>query len=209
MLTPTKPTVDGEPNYEDHPINPWPNWDPANGHYRDYDVRKQIYRSVFAGGLGVTYGHHSIWQFCGPRNPGINNTDRTWLEALERPGANQVQHLRTLMESRPFLSRIPDQHLIRSVNGARGEQMRATRDANGSYAMIYLPRTRPVQVNWENLSGDAIRAWWFSPRTGQLNHVGKFGKSVEPTFTPPGNGPDWVLVLDDAAAHPLPPGVLA
>lgn len=207
-LTPTKPTLDGEPNYEDHPINPWPNWDPSSGHYRDHDVRKQIYRSVFAGGCGVTYGHHSIWQFCGPRNPGINHTDCTWLEALERPGANQVQYLRALMESRPFLSRIPDQSLIVSEHGERGEQMRATRDAQGAYALIYLPRTRPVQVNLTKLSGTQIRAWWYSPRTGQLNHIGLFAKKETSTFTPPGNGPDWVLVLDDDSQSLLPPGVL-
>ncbi|MCB0059220.1 MAG: DUF4038 domain-containing protein, partial [Caldilineaceae bacterium] len=52
-LQPTKPTLDGEPNYEDHPVNPWPQWTPANGYYRDHDVRKQLYRSVFAGGCGV------------------------------------------------------------------------------------------------------------------------------------------------------------
>lgn len=208
-LTPTKPTIDGEPNYEDHPINPGANWTPANGHYRDHDVRKQLYRSVFAGGFGVTYGHHSIWQFCGPRFVGHNHTDRTWLEALERPGANQVQYLRALMESRPFLSRIPDQSLIVSPNGERGEQMRATRDADGSYALIYLPRTRPVQIDLRKLRGDAIRAWWYSPRTGQIGHIGKVDKGEAVTFTPPGDGPDWVLVLDDVAANGLPPGVVA
>ncbi len=210
QLSPIKPLLDGEPNYEDHPINPGPNWDPANGHYRDHDVRKQIYRSVFAGGLGVTYGHHSIWQFCGPRNPGFNHTDRTWLEALERPGANQVQHLRALMESRPFLSRVPDQHLIASANGEQGAQMRATRDGAGTYALIYLPQTRPVTINLDALSGDELRAWWYSPRTGRIGHIGKFpNDAATMTFTSPVAGPDWVLVLDDAAANYLPPGVLA
>ncbi len=53
-LKPAKPTLYLEPNYEDHPHNPWPEWDPSTGFFRDYDVRKQIYRSVFAGGAGVT-----------------------------------------------------------------------------------------------------------------------------------------------------------
>ncbi len=56
-LIPTKPVLDGEPNYEDHPIN----WNPENGYFRDYDVRKQLYRSVFSGACGVTYGHNSIF----------------------------------------------------------------------------------------------------------------------------------------------------
>lgn len=205
---PTKPVVDGEPNYEDHPINPSRDWNPANGHYRDHDVRKQLYRSVFAGGFGVTYGHHSIWQFCGPRHPFFNHADRTWLEALERPGANQVQYLRALIESRPFLSRIPDQSLIASDNGERGEQMRATRDSNGSYAMLYLPRTRPVAVHLNLLTAASVRAWWYCPRTGQLSHIGKFATKAATTFTPPFDGPDWVLVLDDTAVDRLPPGVV-
>ncbi|MEO8737471.1 MAG: DUF4038 domain-containing protein, partial [Edaphobacter sp.] len=46
-VNPPKPTLDLEPNYEDHPYDPWPTWDPATGYFRDYDVRKQVYRSVF------------------------------------------------------------------------------------------------------------------------------------------------------------------
>ncbi|MGM0375870.1 MAG: DUF4038 domain-containing protein, partial [Bacteroidota bacterium] len=59
QLSPAKPVLDGEPNYEDHPVN----WSPENGYFRDYDVRKQLYRSVFAGACGVTYGHQAIRQF--------------------------------------------------------------------------------------------------------------------------------------------------
>ncbi len=74
-MTPAKPTLDLEPNYEDHPVNPWPRWNPAAGYFRDHDVRKQVYRSVFAGGFGVTYapfdlgirgGPQSGDQFCRP-----------------------------------------------------------------------------------------------------------------------------------------------
>lgn len=209
-LTPAKPTLDSEPNYEDHPVNPWPKWDPANGHFRDYDVRKQLYRSVFAGGCGVTYGHHSIWQFCGPRNPGINHTDRTWFEAINRPGTEQVRYLRALIESRPFLSRIPDQGVLASDPGSGGQHIEATRDSNGAYLIVYLPTTRAVSVQLSSLTGATVRGWWYCPRTGQLSHIGKFGKTSSPvTFSPPLEGPDWVLVVEDASQFALPPGVLA
>ena len=46
-IQPAKPILDGEPNYEDHPVN----WNDKNGYFRAYDVRKQTYRSVFAGRL--------------------------------------------------------------------------------------------------------------------------------------------------------------
>lgn len=207
-LTPAKPTLDSEPNYEDHPVSPWPKWDPANGHFRAYDVRKQLYRSVFAGGCGVTYGHHAIWQFCGPRHPAINHADRTWFEALNRPGAEQVRYLRALLESRPFLSRIPDQSILASDPGSGGQHLQATRDSNGAYLMVYLPTTQAVSVHVQSLTGVAVRGWWYCPRTGQLAHIGKIDQAVSPiTFSPPFDGPDWVLVLEDATQFRLPPGV--
>jgi len=202
-LRPTKPVLDGEPNYEDHPVSPWPTWNPANGYFRDHDVRKQLYRSVFAGGCGVTYGHHSIWQFAGTRYRGINYTERDWMEALDRPGASQVQYLRALIESRPFFSRIPDQSILLSSPGEGMTHIRATRDQNSSYAFVYLPLPLPVTVRLDVLAGQEIRAWWYDPCSGEANEIGVF--SGTPTFTPPGHRPDWVLVLDDAAAgYPAP-----
>lgn len=199
-LQPVKPTLDGEPNYEDHPVNPWPTWDPANGYFRDDDVRKQCYRSVFAGACGVTYGHHSVWQMYDPaiQKP-LNHPDRSWQEAIERPAAAQMQYLRALMESRPYLSRIPDQSLILSANGQRGDHMRATRDSEGSYAFIYLPKTRPVEVRLDALKGQQVKAQWYDPRSGKWSEIGVFPVHQPQTFTPPQKGPDWVLVLDAVA----------
>jgi hypothetical protein len=204
-LRPVRPTLDGEPNYEDHPVSPWPRWDPANGYFRDHDVRKQLYRSVFAGGCGVTYGHHSIWQFAGARHPAINHADRDWLEALDRPGASQVRHLRALIESRPFFTRIPDQSMLVSDEGQGMKHVRATRDQGGSYAMVYLPLPLPVTVRLDALSGDRISAWWYDPCTGEATSIGEYPSGSAATFTPPGYRPDWVLVLDDAAkGYPAP-----
>lgn len=212
-LTPTRPVLDGEPNYEDHPVNPWPTYDRRNGYFRDYDVRKQAYRSVFAGACGVTYGHHAVWQFYSPREAPINFVDRPWTEALHRPGARQMQHLRRLMESRPYLSRVPDQDLIAGLGvGAdplRADQhARATRDAGGRYAMLYLPRPTPVTVTLSGLSGAVWRAWWFDPVTGEAEPAGTGPRPAEDrlTFSPPGGRPDWVLVVDDAAEGFGPPG---
>ena len=193
-LRPPKPTLDGEPNYEDHPVNPWPKWDPALGYFRDDDVRKQIYRSVFAGACGVTYGHHALWQFYEPSHELINHADRTWREALDRPGASQVQYLRALMESRPYLTRIPDQALLLNDAGEAGEHVQATRDAEGTYAFIYFPLARTMLVDLTRLQGERINAQWYDPRNGQYSPIGVYDR--QPTsFTPPTHGPDWVLVL--------------
>ncbi|MEJ5310982.1 MAG: glycoside hydrolase family 140 protein [Anaerolineae bacterium] len=198
-LMPVKPVLDGEPNYEDHPVNPWPTWDPKNGYFRDHDVRKQLYRSVFAGACGVTYGHHAVWQFADEKHGAINFVEFPWTVALDRPGARQVKHLRALMESRPYLNRIPDQAMLLSDPGVGDHHLRATRDSEGRYAFVYLPLPLPVTVNLEVISGARVNAWWYAPCTGQATWIGQFAATGAQTFSPAGQHPDWVLVLDDAS----------
>jgi len=207
-LVPVKPTLDSEPNYEDHPVNPWPKWDPASGYFRDHDIRKQLYRSVFAGGCGVTYGHHSIWQFWNPREEKINHADRYWTEALDRPGARQAGLLRYLIESRSPLDRIPDDSIVVSGQGKQGEYITAFRDAGGSYGMIYLPVGKTITVDANFISGEEVQAWWFDPRNGGATSTGVFKKGSALAFTPPltGGENDWVLVLDDAGKKFNEPG---
>jgi hypothetical protein len=196
---PTKPCLDAEPNYEDHPVNPWPVWNSANGYFRDYDVRKQTYRSVFAGACGVTYGHHSVWQFCSPREEIINHADRYWTNAINRPAAFQVGFLRQLMESRPQLTRIPDQTIIAKGQGINSEYITACRDSMGSYLMIYMPVGKTVTINSLSMHSNSVRAFWFNPRNGSGIGAEIFKREQLMEFTPPETGVnfDWVLVLDD------------
>jgi hypothetical protein len=205
-LEPKKPTLDGEPNYEDSPVNPWPVWDPKLGYYDDYDVRKQLYRSVFAGGCGVTYGHHSVWQMCSARYEAINHAKMDWQEALNRPGAWQVQHLRSLMESRPYLDRVPDQALVKNPPQERAHFVCATRDRKGSYAFVYLPTAHAVVVDLGLLAGGQINAWWYDPRNGKATLIGKFSGGTCQEFSPPEKTLDWVLVLDDVDSGYSRPG---
>lgn len=205
-LQPAKPVLDGEPNYEDHPVN----WKAENGYFRAYDVRKQLYRSVFSGGCGVTYGHNSIFQFYGPGDEKRNFADRYWMEAMDRPGAFQAGYLKKLILSRPALTRIPDQSFL--PNGQAEEDPEyavAFRDLGGSYAMIYLPVGRRVEIDLSPLNAHRIKAWWFDPRTGKTQKAGKFKKEPTRWFTPPalGSEEDWVLVLDDAGKKYRKPGV--
>jgi hypothetical protein len=195
-LKPTKPVLDAEPNYEDHPVSPWPTWNPDNGYFRAEDVRRQCYRSVFAGGCGVTYGHQTMWQFSGERYEPINHADRPWKDAIDRPAAGQMIHLRRLIESRPFFTRIPDQSLLLCDGGERGEFRTATRDGEGRYALVYLPTPHAVGVRLDWAASPTVRAAWYNPRTGTAQVIGHFMTSTTATFTPPADGPDWVLALD-------------
>jgi hypothetical protein len=209
--TPVKPVVDGEPIYEDHPVS----FDAKRlGHSIAADVRKPLYWDLFTGAFGHTYGHHSVWQMWMPDRQAVNNPLMPWPEAIEQPGAAQMQHGRALMESRPFLTRVPDQDVLvtgrvpTSMPGAGRYQFVATRDLDGSYAMVYAPVSRPFTVRMSKISGSQVRAWWFNPRDGSSTSIGTFDNTGERTFTPPTPGEmiDWVLVLDDAARNYPAPG---
>lgn len=199
-LTPAKPTLDMEPNYEDHPVSPWPKWNVNNGYFRDYDVRKQCYRSVFAGACGVTYGHHAVWQFMSAREEAVNYPDRGWMNAIDRPGATQVGYLRKLMESRPLLNRIPDISFVVKGQGSKGEHLEAFRGADNSYAMVYLPVGKTITLDMRKLPKQPM-AWWFNPKDGSIQKISLAAVKEEMEFTPPTTGADndWVLVIDDAA----------
>jgi len=66
---PVKPVIDGEPVYEDHPVNFKPK---ELGHSVAADVRRTIYWDLFGGACGHTYGHHSVWQMYAPGRQPIN-----------------------------------------------------------------------------------------------------------------------------------------
>lgn len=209
--TPIKPVLDGEPIYEDHPVSFKAN---EFGHSTAADVRRPLYWNLFTGAFGHTYGHHSVWQMWSPGKNPINNPLLPWREAIEQPGATQMQHGKNLMLSRPFLTRVPDDSIIvtdrvpTSVPGAGRYRFVATRDTSGSYAMVYAPVGRAFKVRMDTITGAKVKAWWFNPRTGNAEAIGEFPNSGERVFTPPQPGEqlDWVLVLDDAAKEFAAPG---
>ena len=210
--TPVKPVLDGEPVYEDHPVS----FDAKKlGHSVGSDVRRALYWDLFSGAFGHTYGHHSVWQMLAPGRKPINNPLLPWTAAIDQPGALHMRHGRALIESRPFLTRIPADDVIvtgevpTSVPGAGRYRFVATRDSNGTYAMVYAPVGRPFSVRMSAIKAAKVKAWWFNPRTGSAAQIGTFAGSGEREFTPPdpGEALDWVLVLDDEAKGYLAPGV--
>ncbi len=209
--TPVKPVVDGEPIYEDHPVS----FDAKKfGHSLAADVRRPLYWDLFGGAFGHTYGHHSVWQMWSPGKNPINNPLLPWSDAIHQPGAGQMQHARHLLESRPVLTRIPDDSIVvvdrvpTAVPGAGRYRFSATRDSEGSYAMIYVPVGRPFKVRMEAITGDQVSAWWFNPRDGTATAIGTFARGGEKEFVSPDKGEttDWVLVLDDAGKKYPAPG---
>jgi len=208
---PIKPVVDGEPLYEDHPNS----FNAKQlGHSLAADARRPLYWDLFSGAFGHTYGHHSVWQMWAPGREPINGPLMPWYEAIDQPGAGQMQFARRLIESRPFLTRVPDNSLIlpsvpaTSIPGSGVYHLAATRDEDFSYALIYVPAGRAFSVRTGKLSGEKLRAWWFDPRSGKAEPIGEFAKTETRRFSPPTPGEllDWVLVIDEASKDYPPPG---
>jgi hypothetical protein len=211
---PTRPVIDGEPRYEDLVIDVEsdPKLISANGYWSGYDARNAAYHAVFAGAAGHTYGNHSVWQFYDPaRNQPTQaaRADLPWQKAVAQPGAASMRHLKALMLSRPYFTRIPDQSLIVGHPGESARHIQGTRDRLGSSAMVYVPEGRPVTVDLTRIAGPTAVAWWYDPRTGTSTHIdGAIPTSGLRTFAAPTKGPeaDWVLVIDDAAKNFPAPG---
>jgi hypothetical protein len=205
---PPKPFLDGESIYEDHPIC----WKPEDGFSTAEDVRRNAYWSVFGGAAGHTYGHHAVWQFLEDGESASLGARGSWTEALDFPAGQQMRHLRALVESRPYLTRVPDQSVLDTdVPGLDLKTLRATRDEPGSFIMIYTAEGEPFRVDTTVLPGPELTAWWFDPRTGTAIDAGSVQRAESVEFFPPetgdaDDGRDWVLVIDDVARGFAPPG---
>lgn len=205
LLRPTKPVLDGEPRYEDHPVE----WNPNFGWFDAFDVRQAAYWSLLSGAFGHTYGNHNIWQMWEPGREAVNHARTPWHEAMDQVGATHVGYARQLFLSRPFLTLIPDQSIIAGSAGKGAAHQRAARDSTGRSLMVYTPYGTPVSVWMGTISDSEASASWFNPRTGETEAIGTFETRGSQTFDPPGpdgRGRDWVLVLDAADENFPPPG---
>jgi len=194
-LMPVKPTIDGEPSYEGIPQGLHDTLQPR---WTANDLRRYAYWSVFAGGFGFTYGANSVMQFHKPTDKRSSyGAKENWTEAIDLPGAGQMQFLKKLILSRPYLERVPDPSLVESHNGQQYNYLAATR--GNDYVFIYTYTGRNIQVQMGKIAGQRVKASWFKPTDGSLIDLGDFENRDTHEFDPPGepaDGNDWVLILD-------------
>ena len=198
-LKPTRPTLDMEPNYVQ--MNSW----------TDADARRAAYWAVLAGACGHTYGHNSVWQMWGPnaeeRRAEVNYY---WYDALSAPSSQQMGYLRSLMESRAFVTLRPDQSLLNFRECHTNEDETHIRAARGSgFLFVYSASGRAFVLDLRPMGGERLRAWWFDPRTGRAEMLAEFESAGSRLFDPPGEvhrENDWLLVVDDMERYQTPPG---
>ena len=218
-LNPVKPCMDAEPAYE-YP----PGAIPASRPVTDRQVRRNAYWAVFAGAHGHTYGTHPIWQMYDDGwviRDGLKNrrprwdVTTSWFAAMDLPGATQLKHLKHLMLSRPFLTRIPDQSLLISGSSEDLKRVQLTRDGtprenDASYLMAYFPQHVEATIDTSRIAAAVLRGWWFNPRDGTSKALPSIAGEKSSSFSPPSGhqDEDWVLVLDDPSKGYPTPGML-
>jgi len=191
-MTPTRPVLDGEPNYEGHisyskePIG-------------DYAVRRAAYYSLFvAPTAGVTYGAHGIWYWA--RKPEVpldhprSGVALPWRECLAYPGGNQMRVMRDIFDSIPWWQLRPDRSLLgdNPVDEGFTNYIVAASSEKKDFALVYLPKNEAVRLNLAGRKKPA-QATWIDPRTGRRKPSGGVTGAVE--LRAP-DTQDWLLLLD-------------
>ncbi|MCR5578392.1 MAG: glycoside hydrolase family 140 protein [Prevotella sp.] len=194
---PMKPVLDAEPSYEDIPMGLHDKNEPR---WKACDVRRYAYWSVFTGSCGHTYGHNAIMQMLKPGYPtsyGDAGDVKTWYQALNDPGFQQMKFVRQLILSFPYFERVGDQSIIVD-NGTKYDRLIATRGID--YLLVYNYTSRDMKLDFTKISGEKKNVWWMSAGTGILRYLGEYDSKVL-TFRPHKTGfgiEDGVLIATDA-----------
>jgi len=193
--TPTKPSFDAEPRYENHPVC----WKPDSlGWFDDVDVRQAMYWNLFSGALGHTYGCHEIWQMLAPGREPTGMARGYWKTSMDLPGAYDLIHARRLMESHEWETREPDPDMITSRNDAYDTKIIALRGAG--FAFVYFPNGESATLDMRRVSRkDELKLLWMNPRTGEITEKGMVDRQTSQQIIPPssGRGNDWVLIIKE------------
>lgn len=202
-LLPTKPTLDMESRYENHP-------DGADRSKRmdAHQAREAAYWAVLAGAAGHGYGCNDIWQMHDERKtdstqdysfPFIQPTT-SWQKAMDFEGAFGVGYMKRLVTLRPWHKMVPDQSVIAAGRGEGEDHVQAARAEDGSFILAYLTFGNPVSIHMDRITGPKVKAQWYDPRKGTFNRIGDYPNTGVQGFIAPSRGRnnDWVLVLEDA-----------
>jgi len=204
QLTPIKPTVVGEPRYENihHGLRG------AGPRIDDHQVRKAAWQAVLSGACGYTYGCNGVFQFSreGEQERWLPEID--WRIALDFPGARHMSTLKAILTSLDWWRLRPAPDMI-TGGGDNGFYVAAACSDAGDFALVYFPEFIDVRVDLRRIRGEGVKASWINPRTGARQEIGEFDQSGLRRFLPltGDEDPDWLLLLESAAPDTTPPEV--
>jgi hypothetical protein len=174
-MTPPKPCLDMEPNYEGMPVafGRQNGIDPEQrAYFNDYDVRRSLYRSVLAGAAGFTYGCESIRQIHreGDRSHAWDGAGMpTWSEALSAPGSFQLKLFKEALLDRSYFTRVPAQDLLRIPDRTTDPvaHVSVARCREGSYILVYTPIRQMLSIDTSKMDARRLRLTVYDPEACQ------------------------------------------
>lgn len=149
-------------------------------------LRAQAYAAVLSGATGQVFGSSAIWGFW------------SWRRYLDSDGSRSMTHLRTLLDTLPWQTLVPD--LAERV--LRGAHLASTPD--GNLALAYVPSSQAVRLDTSALHVP-LRARWYDPASGRSLAIAPTSLQTAGlvTLTAPGanaaGDADWVLVVEHAS----------
>lgn len=193
-LTPTRPVLDAEPDYEGHVAYN------SKQVITDAVVRRAVYSSLFsAPPAGITYGAHGVWFWSRKAEVPLDHPGSgvalPWSQCLAYPGAQQMKVLRDLFDRIPWHTLRPDPKpaAAHKPDAQYSNPIQTLRSEDGKLALVYLPNNPSFQLDLSQFKG-ALKAEWLDPRTGAATPAGKHKPVSAAEFKTPGPG-DWLLLL--------------
>ncbi|WP_286291666.1 DUF4038 domain-containing protein [Methylomarinovum tepidoasis] len=192
--SPAKPFLETEARYEGI-FNAGPD-----------DVRHAAYRAIQAGSFGYTYGSHGLWLpllYPGEKIPSLEAWGKAlpWWQALKRPGAEQMGHLRRFYEALPWWNMAPRPKQVIDNIGDDDKRRVLLKGDDDRWWAIYFPRYLDANhvVRLQRMPQGVYTGKWFDPRRGVFTSLPKaFSPTSGGYLTLPARpaGSDWLLVLE-------------
>ncbi len=166
-----------------------------------YMMRRQMYWVLLSSVAGYNYGAEGVQD----KQHDYHGNGMTWQETLDYPSSYDCQRMMRLLGGLEWWKLVPD-YDNRTLTGGYGHYMGskgddyalAARADDGSFALVYTPATRELQIDMSGF-GEDVEAVWFNPTNGTYRDAGSYANTGSRRFVPPGdNGTgkdDWLLVL--------------
>ncbi|MCB0688598.1 MAG: DUF4038 domain-containing protein, partial [Saprospiraceae bacterium] len=152
LSDPIKPTVMGEPAYENHPGK--------EGPIAAIQVRRQGWQSFFAGAAGFTYGAFRDSLGNGPLFSPFNH----WEKTLNWEGAKSLAFLKSFCLENNWPHWKPNQKIL-GEGQKEGEYLKTAVQLSDHYYLIYFP-DRSTQMLIFNSGFSEVFGSWYNPKNG-------------------------------------------
>ncbi len=191
-----KPTVDGEPSYEQIPQGLH---DPKEPYWQACDARRYAYWSVFQGAMGHTYGNNAIMQFNICNDNGNYGVKDHWKVAMHHEGSSQMRILKELMLSVDYQNGKASDELL--ISGQKEKYDRVSVFAGKDFIVCYSYEGEEFELDLTKYIGQKLFAYWVDPAIGSYSFIEEVTDletlKLSPNKKFVGQN-DWVLIIKNS-----------